>query len=386
MATVYAAYDESDGGLYALKVPHPGVVEGEDGMRMILDEARQAEGARGPLVVRMHGLTGDGAGSVALVMDYVDGLSLAELRNRAFDARLRISAPVLFRIVLDVLEALDAAHRAVDDSGRPLGIVHRDVTPSNLLVGSDGRTRLIDFGVAASRARHTRTRPGRLKGKAGYFAPETVARGRSDLRADIYQLGVVLWEGLALRSLFPGGYGALGRILKDRIPPISEIRPELALLDPILERALARDPAARYRCAEVFAQDLRRAAAFLGGVAEPARVARMLETLGGDSLTGRRTRLAAAIDALNRPESKKLEPTRSGIRTRPRRPTSTISLELPAFEESIGASDLFPAPGGDGPTHVDGMPPAVRKLWLRRALQVATAAAGVALAAALLLS
>jgi serine/threonine-protein kinase len=328
----------------------------------------------------MHGVTRDSAGAVALVMDYVDGLSLSDLRNRAFDAGVRISPPVLFRIVLDALESLDVAHRAVDAEGTPLGLVHRDVTPSNLLVAADGRTRLIDFGVAASRGRHTRTSPGRLKGKAGYLAPETVARGRSDLRSDLYQLGVVLWEGLAVRTLFPGGYSALGQILNGRIPPISEIQPELAPLDAVLERALARDPAARYRCAEVFAQDLRRAATRIGGVAEPKQVAEVLDILGGDTLSQRRARLAAAVDALGRRET---TGSTSGIRPlRQRR--SGPWLELPGFDP-CASSELFPAlPASDGPTRTDGLPAGVRLLRNQQALWIAAACIGLATIFALL--
>jgi hypothetical protein len=209
-----------------------------------------------------------------------------------------------------------------------------------------------------------------------------VTGARPDLRTDLYQLGVVFWEGLAFRSLFTGGYAALSRILTDRIPPISELRPELAALDPILERALARERSARYRCAEVFAQDLRRAAARLGGVAEPEEVAEMLASLGGDTLSKRRMRLAVAVGAL-RTEDSGLRYGRSGIRPRPRRPAGE-PLELPSFD-ALRSSDLFPVGPSDGPTRLDGMPAAARKLWASETVRAATAGALVVLVAAILL-
>src|SRR5262249_16643787 len=156
----------------------------------------------------------------------------------------RLPPALAVRIVLDACAGLHAAHELVADDGRPLGFVHRDVSPQNVLVGVDGVARLTDFGIAKCREAGAQpTTEGVLKGKLGYMAPEYVRGTAVDRRADVFALGVVLWEALASKRLFRGESDGetIDRIQHAPIPRASEAAPGLGTgLDAVLERALAR--------------------------------------------------------------------------------------------------------------------------------------------------
>src|SRR5262249_22942699 len=146
------------------------------------------------------------ADELLMVMDYVEGVPLSSLLSQSFRAGAAIPPPIASAIVCDVLQGLHAAHEAHDDDGRPLGIVHRDVSPQNVLVGVDGVSRVCDFGVAKAAGRMSTTGTGTLKGKLEYMAPEQL-RGTVSTRTDVYAAGIVLWELLAQRRLFVAGDG-----------------------------------------------------------------------------------------------------------------------------------------------------------------------------------
>lgn len=161
----------------------------------LLDEARLASRIRHPNVVSILDMVA-GEEEVFLVMDYVVGETLAKLLTAAHSASERPTPRIATAILTGVLFGLHAAHDATDERGEPLGIVHRDVSPQNVLVGADGLARLLDFGIAKGKGRLQTTRAGQLKGKVSYMAPEQILGEEPDRRSDVYAAAVVLWETL----------------------------------------------------------------------------------------------------------------------------------------------------------------------------------------------
>jgi serine/threonine-protein kinase len=192
---------------------------------------------------------------------------------------------------------LHAAHELTDDEGHPLGLVHRDVSPQNVLVGVDGVARVTDFGIAKCiETSDPGTSGEALKGKVGYMAPEYVRGEEVDRRVDVFALGVVLWEALSGRRLFRGQSDAetLERVLSATVPPVSEASPELAPLDAVVARALHRDPALRFPTTEAMAHELELAAAPHGLVAGAPDVGRFVRETLGPRLEERRRALREA--------------------------------------------------------------------------------------------
>jgi hypothetical protein len=199
MGTVYLGRSVRPGGferLVAIKQMHPHLARRTESMLMFLDEARLAARIYHPNVVATLDVVRD-KDSVLLVMEYVDGLPLSQLLDNGFQPPL----PIALRMLLDALSGLHAAHEAHDDEGGPLNIVHRDVSAKNLLIGIDGVTRIVDFGIALAAHRHAATtEPGFIKGTLGYLAPEQARGERVDRRADIFGMGLVAYEAFFQRD------------------------------------------------------------------------------------------------------------------------------------------------------------------------------------------
>jgi len=299
MATVFLGSLQGALGfrqIVAIKRPHPHLLEHAGFRDELLREARLASGIHHANVVDVRDVEAVGD-SVQLVMDYIEGASLGELVNaRARDGG-RLPPGVAVRVVLDACAGLHAAHELTDDAGRPVGLVHRDVSPQNILVGLDGVARVTDFGIAKC---VQTTDPGTsretLKGKIGYMAPEYVRGQPVDRRADVFALGVVLWEALCGARLFraPSDGETLERVLSAPVPRVSERVPELAALDEVVARALRRDPAERLATAEALRDALERAAAERRLVASHAEVGRFVRDVVGDKLEERRRALREA--------------------------------------------------------------------------------------------
>jgi ABC-type multidrug transport system ATPase subunit len=238
----------------AIKRLHPAFARDPQFVTMFLDEARLASRVRHPNVVPVLDVIAED-GELALVMEYVEGESLARLVASA--SAVPISVAVA--IVAAILHGLHAAHEARDEQGAPLGLVHRDVSPQNVIVGTDGVTRLIDFGVAKAVGRGHASRTGQLKGKLAYMAPEQLQRGAVDHRSDIYSAAVLLWELCAGERLFEGETEGmiLGSVLDDVVPPPSSLRADLPrALDAIILRGLDRDRTRRFASARDMARAL----------------------------------------------------------------------------------------------------------------------------------
>jgi len=232
----------------AIKVVHAHLANDESFVEMFLDEARLSARIEHPNCVHVHDL-GEVEGMYFLVMEYVHGCALSQFMQVLAQRELKLSVPLAVTIAAKVAGGLHAAHELTDDAGEPLGVVHRDVSPQNVLVAYKGHVKLIDFGIAKARGRMQQTAAGLLKGKFRYMAPEQAMGKPVDRRTDVYALGVVLWELLTMRKLFDADneLALLDLVRNPRIPPPSSIAPDVPpALDQVVLTALAADQNQRY--------------------------------------------------------------------------------------------------------------------------------------------
>jgi len=233
---------------------------------MFMDEARLASRIHHDNVVPTLDVVNDGK-ELFLVMEYVEGGSLALLARLAREQNRLIPSAVACAVISGALHGLHAAHEATDEQGSPLDIVHRDISPQNILISSKGVAKIIDFGVAKAATRLTSTATGQLKGKLSYMSPEQIFHGSSvDRRTDIYAMAVVLWETLTGQRLFrkdaESDASVAQRIKKgEGVVPPSQLAPGLpAGLDAVVLKGLSLDPGDRYPTASEFARVLEQAA------------------------------------------------------------------------------------------------------------------------------
>ena len=265
MAQVYAARLAGEGGfqrLVAIKRMLPDLTEDDAFVQMFLDEGRIAATIDSPNVVSTLDLARGGDGEPYLVLELVVGASLVQLMRGAARAATAIPIDVVVEIIAQSAGGLHDAHEAKNAQGAHLEIVHRDISPQNILVDVRGRARITDFGIARAVERATRTDTGQVKGKYSYFAPEQLTAKSYDRRIDVWALGVVAWELLAGRRLFGGRSTpeTLDAVVGEPIPLLHELRegvPEP--LSRVIARALERDPAARWTTAQAFQRALREA-------------------------------------------------------------------------------------------------------------------------------
>ena len=290
MASVYVGRLRGAGGfwrLVAIKKAHAHLMEDPSFRRMLVEEARLAARIHHPNVVAVQDVE-QMDDHLLLVMDYVEGASLADIlavKGRPLPPRLAV------RIALDACAGLRAAHELTDPSGKPLQIVHRDVSPQNLLVGVDGVSRLTDFGIAKSTQHASTTTTGALKGKLAYMAPEYVDGKPPDQRSDVFGLGVVIWEALANRRLFRGEteVDTLKRIVNAEAPLLSAVAPNVGTeLDPVLAAALAKDPNERFASAKALGTALEIAARRADLIASAEEVGAFVQSLFDAPLSERR--------------------------------------------------------------------------------------------------
>ncbi len=267
MATVYLGQKGEYPGVSqfaAIKVIHPHLARDPDFVDMFLDEARIVSCISHPNVCRILDF-GISEGTYFLAMEYVMGETWAEIMARMSASPMAESAiaPVLALVLAQACEGLHAAHEARDNRGKPLRIVHRDVSPYNIMVGYDGSVRVVDFGIASATERLHITRNGAVKGRLSYMAPEQMRGTAIDRRADVWSLGVVLWEGLAQRRLFRRSNEAktVLAVTHDPLPSLADCGyPVPAPLQKIATRALQRECGARYASARDLGVELSRCA------------------------------------------------------------------------------------------------------------------------------
>ena len=289
MAEVYLArrIDENGqrGPAVAVKRLMPHLASDRRVVQMFLNEARITAQVRHPNVVNILELGMEGT-EPFIAMELLEGRSFAELRQEAAEQGRRVPLGITLRVLVDACRGLDAAHRAVDEAGRPLRIVHRDFTPDNIHVGVNGAVKVIDFGIAKADALGSGTEPGVLKGKFFYMSPEMIAGRQVDHRADLFAAGVMLYEQLCGRRPFTGltAEEVLGRIAEGRPKPPTTFDPSVpAALELVCLTALARDPAARFDSLESFID--------------------AMEAIGGAAEVATHEQLAAYVDTLFPPDS-----------------------------------------------------------------------------------
>jgi serine/threonine-protein kinase len=273
----------------AVKQMHPHLANDAESRAMFIDEARMASRVRHANAVSVLDVVVDER-DLLLVMDYIHGESLARLVKARPEESRAFPVPVASAILIGVLHGLHAAHEAKDEKGQALGLVHRDVSPQNILVGLDGVPRVVDFGIAKAAGRLQSTTDGQLKGKAAYLAPEQILGGEIDRRVDVYSASVVLWELLTGRRLFDGDIPAstLRQVLSPTFePPSSYVATVPGEVDRVVMQGLAWDPASRFATAWDMASALE-------SVAPPASVREIsewVEAVAGETLRTRAKRV-----------------------------------------------------------------------------------------------
>ena len=290
MATVHFGKLAGDVGfsrMVAIKRMHQRLAHDPQFVAMFLDEARLASRIHHPNVVDTLDIVADGA-EVFIVMEYVRGQSLSALLGAALAAEEPVPVGIAAAVICGVLAGLHGAHEARDKKGARLGLVHRDVSPHNVIVGADGVARIMDFGVATAQNRLHVTQRGQLKGKLAYMAPEQLRGGGTgiDRRVDVYAAGVVLWGMLAGRRLFRGTdvAEAMTEIVRGDVPSLASVRDDVpAALERALGRALAREREERFATASDFAAAVESAIA----PASVRAVSAWVERLAGDVLAAR---------------------------------------------------------------------------------------------------
>ncbi|MEZ4441506.1 MAG: protein kinase [Polyangiaceae bacterium] len=333
MATVHLGRLRGQAGfsrIVAIKRLHTSFGETPALVATLLDEARLCSRIQHPNVVPTLDMVAEDD-ELLLVLDYVHGETLARLLGGA-DEPLPLA--VVNAVMSGALHGLHAAHEATGETGEALGIVHRDVSPQNIMVGRDGLARVLDFGVAKARGRMQTTREGQVKGKLAYMSPEQIRGGDLDRRSDVFAAGVVLWEALTRRRLFRGDNEGqvLHAILTAEIEPPSRHRPGLdPSYDALVLRALARNPEARFATAEQLALELEA----LGPLATASEVGAWVANIAGPALAER----AALVSALERGDD---APAISA--SDPDAPTRTATAQAlsPASEEVTGSAQGIP--------------------------------------------
>jgi serine/threonine-protein kinase len=303
MATVHFGRLNGPAGFartVAIKKLHPQYAKDPDFVSMFLDEARLAARIQHPNVVPTLDVVATD-GEIFLVMEYVQGESLARLLRSVRSMMTPADTHVIATVMAGVLHGLHAAHEAKNEQGEPLGIVHRDVSPQNVLVGVDGVARVLDFGVAKAVGRLQTTREGQIKGKLSYMAPEQLHGAVVTRQTDVYAAAVVTWEALTGKRLFQEDNEAaiVTSILQRTVIPPSEIASHVPLaFDRVVMRGLERDPSRRYGSAREMALDMERCV----GVASASEVGEWVESLAHEDLLKRAARVTD-IESASSPSS-----------------------------------------------------------------------------------
>jgi serine/threonine protein kinase len=254
MASVWLGYTHGEAGFrrkVAIKRVLQHLHQDERFEAMFVEEARVVADLNHPNIVQVHDFGRDHEGGYFIIMEWVEGLNLSDY-VRAF-ARTGDAPPwhLASAICIEVLRALSAAHLRVDANGKPVPVIHRDVTPSNILVGVNGSVKLADFGLARAMDRPRTTDPGTVKGKVAYLAPELLENAKPDTRCDLYSLGVVLWEAVTGQRMFATELTDVDtalKILEGNLTRVTALRPALSEeLAGIIAQALARHPRDRYQ-------------------------------------------------------------------------------------------------------------------------------------------
>src|SRR5215470_11069961 len=249
-------------------------------VELFLEEARLAARLSHPNIAQIYDL-GIEDNTYFLAMEYVSGENLGTLESRSREQGFRVPIPLVIKIAIHVCEALYYAHHLTDPLGRPLRVVHCDISPQNILIGYDGSVKIVDFGIARAAA-DTSRQSAEVRGKAGYMAPEQVLGQPLDHSSDLFSLGIVLYELIAQRRLFTrDDLAATAHAVREEpIPPLRRFAPQLPLaVEAAIMRALERDREHRYPDARALQRDLEAAVSDRGGVPSSAALSEFMSLL-----------------------------------------------------------------------------------------------------------
>lgn len=320
----------------AIKRLHSHHARDPEFVRMFLDEARLVARIKHPNVVPTLDVVAL-EGELFLVMEYVHGAPVAKIMMELSRRRQRMPVNVAVGICVGVLDGLHAAHEARSEDGVPLEIVHRDISPQNVIVGTDGIARVLDFGIAKAAERLHQTDDGSFKGKLGYMPPDILSGGPVDRRADLWGVAVVLWEMLVGKRLFPPGdspHALVRTITEGAIDPPSRRGAETSpALDAVLMRALMKAPEARYSTARAMATALEHAVS----VASSRVIGEWLASVVPEHLAGRAA-LVAQIERTTRATPPSAGRLRSLIEETSEPPASARAAAAPVAAAPAGSA------------------------------------------------
>ena len=352
MAEVFAARVSGEAGfqkLVAVKRMLPTLADDEEFVTMFLDEARVAAHIASPHVVATHDLGRADDGSLYIAMELVVGVTISRILRSHARKNAWVPLPMAVELLGQASQGLQDAHEATTPVGAPLQIVHRDVSPQNILVGVDGRVRLTDFGVARAVLRMTHTVGGRVKGKFAYASPEQLAGNDVDRRSDVFSLGIVAWELFSGQRLFLGEHPVetIERVRSMPIPAVHHVRSDVPIpISNVIAAALDRDIERRVPTARDFGVMLREAAhaSGIGGV-ERDDLRRFVADAGGEDLDKIQGNIKKAMEnraALDTGPHVPVEPDRtpgpsssSGVIIRTPSSQPTTDKELTSAETAV---------------------------------------------------
>jgi len=318
MAEVYLARQAGAAGfekLVCLKRILPHLARDKQFVDMFLNEARLAARLDHPNIVSIFDL-GEANGNYFIAMEFIDGPSLRAVHKRAAERDELLPIPEIVKIIGMAAGGLQYAHDLTDAQGAPLGLVHRDISPDNILVHRNGSAKVVDFGIAKAANSSGATRTGTLKGKVAYMPPEQLRGEPLDRRTDVFALGVVLYELLSGRRPWEGDseVALIGQIMMQDPAPLAELRPDVpAELVAIVEKMLAKDRAARYQSCHELQADLEALLVSMGQTITPSRISDFVKAYGPESVSAG----AAAPDEATGAAMQQLEEEMNGTGVAP---------------------------------------------------------------------
>jgi serine/threonine-protein kinase len=301
--------------IVVLKRILPHLAEDEHFVTMFRDEARLASRLEHTNVGKVHNLGHVGT-TWFIVMEYLHGVPLSRVLTKLAKNRQFLDVRLVASIITQACEGLHHAHELRGIDGSMLGVVHRDVSPPNIFVTDEGVVKLLDFGIAKARGASSKTRTGTVKGKNAYMSPEQILGKPLDRRSDVFALGAVMYELLAVKRLFhrESDFLTFKAITEEPIPDIKDRRPDLPqALRAVLTRALSRDPAGRFTTALEMAKEIRAAVSLQGGPGTPAELATFIAADFAEDLKGKDELVAQAAAAAPAKDPTPASPLASAI-------------------------------------------------------------------------
>lgn len=328
MASVHIAESKTLRKRVALKRLHPHVAEDPDLVKSFIHEARLARYLNHPNIARTFDF-GQVGESYYMAMELVPGPNLTQLYRQVKATVGTIPLPVSLHMLTQVCDALDYAHNLTDEHGRPLNIIHRDISPPNIIVSNTGTVKLIDFGLAKAARSSIQTQVGTIKGKFSYIAPEYL-KGQLDNRVDIWALGVIAWELLTMRRLFEAAddFEVL-RMVKEMpvVPPSRHSREVAGELDSIVLTTLERDPRRRWQSASALRTAMQGMIRDLGIEITNRRVLQWVEWAFTQKPLEEKSGVSELIQMLERPSMVKTNPGMKPVK-QPKLPTPVVGAKM----------------------------------------------------------